>query len=79
MSKYQFKYRLTAKSSLATIAKATRALGLEMHIAEKHVCFNRYRSCDGGIFCDSFIVDDKNVPDWLNKRLEAEGLLKTVA
>ena len=32
--KYQFKYRLTQKSSLATIAKAVRALGYDMSIGK---------------------------------------------
>lgn len=78
MSQHEFRYRLTAKSSLATIAKAVRALGMEMKIEKQSISFSwDTDSTVAGktIYNNKFMLDEK-VPEWLNERLEAEGLLK---
>lgn len=78
MSKYEFKYRLSQKSSLAAIAKAVRALKIEMKIeTDRGVSFIWYSKGPSGIslYNNEFVLDE-HVPEWLNKRLEGEGLLK---
>ena len=69
---YEFRYRLSAKSSLAAIATAVRALGLEMKIEKNCVSFYKI---NGNSYESPFMLDER-VPDWLNERLEAEGLLE---
>lgn len=70
--KYQFKYRLTQKSSLATIAKAVRALGYG------GFRFGWFKdtpgSLTGQLYNQHFALDE-NVPEWLNSQLENAGLL----
>lgn len=70
--KYKFKYRLSTKSSLAAIARAVRALGLEMKIEKDCVSFYKI---NGNTYENPFMLDER-VPEWLNERLEAEGLLE---
>lgn len=75
---YEFKYRLSQKSSLAAIAKAVRALKIEMKIeTDRGVSFIWYSKGPSGrsLYNNEFVLDE-NVPEWLNKRLEGEGLLK---
>lgn len=77
--KYEFKYRLTQKSSLATIAKAVRALGFDMGMEKTGFYFSFMRDVPGsltGQLYESKFVLDENVPDWLNSKLEEKGLLK---
>lgn len=74
MSKFLFKYRLTTKSSLATIAKAVRALGYSMAIEKKGFSFG----FDKGPIYHSHFALDENVPEWLNKQLEEHELLAPV-
>lgn len=80
MSKaYKFKYRLTQKSSLATIANAVRALGYDMSIEDKGFKFGWWKSNDkaliGRLYHQHFVLDE-NLPEWLNDQLEDAGLLK---
>ena len=77
MGKFEFRYRLTNKSSLAAIARAVRALGYGMNIEEKGgFTFSWWlKSPTEGHYYDSMFVLDENVPKWLNERLEANGLL----
>lgn len=80
MSKYEFKYRLSQKSSFAAIAKAARALKLEMKIeTDRGVSFAWYSKSPSGrsLYNNEFVLDE-HVPEWLNQRLEAEGLLKSL-
>ena len=80
MSNYEFKYRLSQKSSLATIAKAARALKLEMKIeTDRGMSFTWYSKSPSGrsLYNNEFVLDE-HVPEWLNQRLEAEGLLKSL-
>lgn len=76
--KYQFKYRLTQKSSLATIAKAVRALGYDMSIEKGGFRFGWFKdtpgSLTGQLYKQHFALDE-NVPEWLNSQLENAGLL----
>lgn len=75
---YEFKYRLSQKSSLAAIAKAVRALKIEMNIeTDRGVSFIWYSKGPSGrsLYNNEFVLDE-HVPEWLNKRLEGEGLLK---
>lgn len=75
---YEFKYRLSQKSSLAAIAKAVRALKIEMKIeTDRGVSFIWYSKDPSGrsLYNNEFVLDE-HVPEWLNKRLEGEGLLK---
>ena len=76
--KYDFKYRLSQKSSFAAIAKAARALKLEMKIeTDRGVSFAWYsKTPSGRSFYNNEFVLDEHISEWLNKRLEAEGLLK---
>ena len=81
MSKtYQFKYRLTQKSSLATIAKAVRALGMELKIEKRGVSIfwmeevTLSSSSIKEMFRSNGMLDER-VPDWLNEKLEDRGLL----
>ena len=79
MSKaYKFKYRLTQKSSLATIAKAVRALGYDMSIEKGGFRFGWLKdtpgSLTGQLYNQHFALDE-NVPEWLNSQLENAGLL----
>ena len=69
---YEFKYRLSTKSSLAAIAKAVRALGLEMKIEKNYISFYKI---NGNTYENPFMLDER-VPEWLNERLEAEGLME---
>lgn len=69
---YEFKYRLSTKSSLAAIAKAVRALGMEMKIEKNCISFYWQH---GETYENPFMLDER-VPEWLNERLEAEGLLE---
>lgn len=81
MSKYEFKYRLTQKSSLATIAKAVRALGYSMCI-EKRGAFTfswLQENLDTGREMYEYrTVLDENIADFLNIRLEENGLLAPI-
>lgn len=76
--KYQFKYRLTQKSSLATIAKAVRALGYDMSIEKGGFSFGWFKdtpgSLTGQLYKQHFALDE-NVPEWLNGQLEEAKLL----
>ena len=75
---YEFKYRLSQKSSLAAIAKAVRALKIEMKIeTDRGVSFIWYSESPSGrsLYNNQFVLDE-HVPEWLNERLEGEGLLK---
>lgn len=78
MGKYRFKYRLTAKSSLATIAKAARALGFEMTMEKNGFQFGWWKevpgSLTGQLYFQHFALDE-NVPEWLNQQLEEAELL----
>lgn len=78
--KYEFKYRLSQKSSFVAIAKAARALKLEMKIeTDRGVSFAWYsKSPSGRSLYNNVFVLDEHVPEWLNQRLEAEGLLKSL-
>lgn len=78
MSKYEFKYRLSQKSSLATIAKAVRALGLSMSIEKRGGwSFSWFEEdpATGKEIYKNRIVLDENVAEWLNLELEAHELL----
>lgn len=68
---YVFKYKLSQKSSLAAIAKAVRALGLNMTVEKDRVSFSNR---PGEKYEYKFMIIER-VPEWLNERLEAEGLL----
>lgn len=63
---YLFKYRLTQKSSLATIAKAVRALGYDMSIRKNGFSFGwweeRTFSIRREIYEERFVLDE-NVPE----------------
>ena len=75
---YQFKYRLTQKSSLATIAKAVRALGYDMSLEKGGFRFGWLKDAPGsltGQLYDQRFVLDENVPQWLNQQLEDHHLL----
>ncbi len=76
---YAFKYRLSQKSSLATIATAVRALGYSMSLEKGGFDFGWYKDAPGAlrgnVYQQHFELDE-NVPEWLNGRLEAAGLLK---
>ena len=76
---YKFKYRLTQKSSLSTIAKAVRALGYDMAIKDKGFNFGWWKSnheaLTGRLYHQHFVLDE-NLPEWLNEQLEAAGLLE---
>lgn len=79
MSKaYKFKYRLTQKSSLATIAKAVRALGYDMSIGKGGFNFGWWKQVPGTLlgklYFEHFALDE-NVHEWLNGQLENAGLL----
>lgn len=78
MSKYEFKYRLTAKSSLAAIAKAVRALGMEMKIEKQYISFSwdKDSTIAGKTIYNNRFMPDERVPEWLNERLEEAGLLE---
>ena len=77
--KYKFKYRLTQKSSLSTIAKAVRALGYDMAIKDKGFNFgwweSNHEALTGQLYHQHFALDE-NLPEWLNDQLEAAGLLE---
>ena len=77
--KYQFKYRLTQKSSLATIAKAVRALGYDMSLEKGCFRFGWLKDVPGSLtgrqLYDQRFVLDENVPQWLNQQLEDHHLL----
>ena len=79
MSKaYKFKYRLTQKSSLATIAKAVRALGYDMRIKERGFDFGWFKDVPGsmtGQLYEQHFALDENVHEWLNSQLEEAELL----
>lgn len=81
MSKYNFKYRLSKKSSLSAIAKAVRALGMEMKITKKGIEFNWWEEKPGTaierLYQSRFVLDE-NAPEWINERLEADGLLEQI-
>ncbi len=78
MRKYKFKYRLTKKSNLATIAKAVRALGYSMTIEKNGFNFGWWKETPGALtcrlYCQHFALDE-NVPEWLNEQLEEHKLL----
>ena len=78
MGKYRFKYRMTAKSSLATIAKAARALGFDMTMEKGGFRFGWWKEVPGVLagrmYYQHFALDE-NVPEWLNEQLEEAGLL----
>ena len=76
--KYPIKYRLTQKSSLATIAKAVRALGYDMRIEKGGFNFGWFKDAPGsltGQLYEQHFTLDENVPEWLNLQLEGAGLL----
>ena len=79
MSKYQFKYRLSTKSSLAAIAKAVRALGFDMTIEKNGFNFGWWKEVPGALtgrlYFQHFALDE-NVPEWLNGQLEEHELLE---
>lgn len=70
--KYEFRYRLSTKSSLVAIARAVRALGMEMKIEARYISFYKQ---NGKTYEYQFMLDER-VPEWLNERLEAEGLFE---
>ncbi|MBQ8958141.1 MAG: hypothetical protein IJ057_06525 [Bacteroidales bacterium] len=73
MRKYKFKYRLSTKSNLATIAKAVRALGYDMTIEKGGFKFGWWKEVPeallGKLYYERFVLDE-NVPEWLNGELE---------
>ena len=74
---YLFKYRLTQKSSLATIAKAVRALGMELKIEKRGVSIfwmEKSTSSTKELFRSNSMLDER-VPEWLNEKLEERELL----
>lgn len=78
MSKYEFKYRLSQKSSLTTIAKAVRALGYDMSIQKGGFQFGWWKEVPGALIGKLYYTHfalDENVPEWLNGELEAHELL----
>ncbi len=75
---YKFKYRLTQKSSLATIAKAVRALGYDMRINKRGFDFGWWKDTPGsltGQLYEQHFALDENVHEWLNGQLENAELL----
>ena len=80
MSKYEFKYCLTQKSSLATIAKAVRALKMEMKIEKRGVTIswmektNEPTALTQELYRSNTMLDER-VPEWLNEKLAEYELL----
>ena len=78
--KYEFKYRLTQKSSLATIAKAVRALGMEMKIEKRGVTIswmekaNQPTALTQELYRSNTMLDER-VSEWLNDKLKERELL----
>lgn len=83
MSKYKFKYRLSQKSSLTTIANAVRALEMEMKVEENGVLFSWWEwvgldtTTPREIWKSSRMTDER-VHEWLNQKLENYGLLAPI-
>lgn len=78
---YEFKYRLTAKSSLATIAKAARALGYTITI-DKAVTVSYWKQREGDFAgrrnCQEYvskIMTDERLPEFLNEQLIEKELM----
>jgi hypothetical protein len=73
---YEFKYRLTAKSSLATIAKAARALGYTITIDKAvTVSYMKQRKSDLREEYISKIMTDERLPEFLNEQLIEKELM----
>lgn len=78
--KYEFKYRLSQKSSFAAIAKAVRALGMEMKIEKRGVTIswmekaNQPTALTQELYKSNTMLDER-VPEWLNGKLEEHELL----
>ena len=72
MSKYEFKYRLSQKSSFAQIVKAARACNFDISVNWNIIHFTSNE--DGNYFGSDIPLED--VPEWLNMQLEDRELLK---
>ena len=70
--KYEFKYRLSQKSSFAQVVKAARACNFSLTVDSTTIHFTSNK--DGDYF--SRFVRLEDVPDWLNGQLEDRELLK---
>ena len=77
MEKYKFRYRLTNKSSLASIAKAVRELGYNMNINKDGFYFFWEKKSDKSAFGipQHRYLTDAEIPEWLNGELEDHDLL----
>lgn len=75
--KFEFRYRLTSKSSLAVVTKAVRALGFEMKVKFNHYHFDWERQDleTGKTIYECREMQDIQVIDFLNEKLEEFGLL----
>lgn len=71
MSKYEFKYRLSQKSSFAQIVKAARALDYKIHINKGGILFLDHNNESFPPY--NLTVED--IPEWLNEQLEEHELL----
>lgn len=73
--KYEFKYRLSQKSSFAQVIKAARACNFSLTVDYTSICFSGTK--DEDYF--SRFVRLEDVPEWLNGQLEDRELLKPLA
>ena len=77
--RYLFKYRLSQKSSFATIAEAVRSLGYQLKTEKRGVTITWDEPSASDpcmtVFHSQMLIDER-VPEWLNKQLEEKGLLK---
>ena len=69
---YEFKYRLSQKSSFAQIVKAARACNFNMDVRWNRIHFASTE--EGNYFGSDIPIED--VPEWLNMELEDRGLIK---
>lgn len=70
--KYEFKYRLSQKSSFAQVIKAARACNFRMTVDWNSIHFTSTK--DGEYYSRDVRLED--VPEWLNGQLEDRELLK---
>lgn len=77
--RYLFKYRLSQKSSFVRIAEAVRALGYELRTEKRGVVITWDAPAVSNpiktVFHSQGLIDER-VPEWLNEKLEEQGLLK---
>ena len=80
MKKYEFRYRLTQKSSLAAIAKAVRAMNMELIVYSGYISISWYyvSSETGREMWTRKNLKDEDVAGWLNRELEEKGLLAPI-